>query len=283
MAASSASLALTDRYRDLLLQLRFRVTATTARTWGMLDPGNLDESYADWRTHALAVVQAAKVQGVAQADAYLAAYLASETGREVLAQGIDPEPYMDTEDGRSLAWALTTPLLTVKMALARGDSGQALQLGLHRAARAISGEVMGAPRRALHDLMEESSQVKGKRRVTSANACGACLALADGQVMDLGEHLRVHGHCRCITEPVVKGVRERVWRPTGRQSFDAMTPEEQAALFHGRGGAEKAELLRSGAVPFAALVCNQDQAVGPPTFTEAPMSALRQRTHAATA
>ena len=248
-----------------------------------MDPESLDESYAQWRASAVAVVQAGKVNGVAQADAYLAAFLASETGRERLAAGVDPEAYMDTEDGRSLLVALSTPLLTVRMAVPSVGMAAALAHGLSRASRVIAGEVLGAPRRALQDLLTDEPLVKGKRRVTSANACGACLALADGRVMEAWEQLLVHGHCRCVTEPVVQGVRERITRPTGRDIFDAKSPAAQAALFHGRGGAEKAELLRSGAVPFSALVCNQAQAVGPPTFTEAPLAALKTTARAATA
>lgn len=282
MAANRRSLALTDRYRDALLQLRLRATVATAQAWRNLSPEDLDGSYRAWMATAIAVVEASKVRGVALSDAYLAAFLASETGREYQPRGVDPDAYMDTEDGRSLAAALVVPLLTVKMLADSRGLDVALGMGLLRASRIVATEVLGAPRRALGDLMADTPEVKGWRRVTRPNACGACLALANGVVMDPGARLKVHGNCRCTAEPVVRGVRDRYIRPTGEEIFRAMSPKQQAELFRGRGGEEKAELLRSGAVPFAALVAHQEQAVGPATFTEASLKALRNMASSAT-
>ena len=123
--------------------------------------------------------------------------------------------------------------------------------------------------------MASEDRVKGWRRVIGGNPCGACLAEADGRTHDPTDPFRRHSHCRCVREPVVRGVPDRYRRPTGREHFDALTPEGQAALFHGRGGEEKAALIRSGAVPLEALVKREPQVVTPDQFTEAPLGDLR--------
>lgn len=278
MPASRTSLALTDSYRDRLLGVRLQAALTLRRAWAALDPRDLDTTFGRWLDAAAAFVGAAKRAGVAATDAYLAAYLSEELATDVRARGIDPEPYLPTVDGRDLRTALLPALFTVKATVAQGrDVDTGLAFGLHRATRIAAVEVMDAPRRALRDLMQEDDRIRGYRRATAPMACGACLALATEAVLPPAEPLRQHTHCRCTAEPVVRGVRERVRRPTGREYFDALTPAQQAALFHGRGGAEKADLIRTGAVPFEALVERTEQAVTPDQFTEASLAALRAK------
>lgn len=279
MPASRSSVELTNRYRATLLDLRAQAASTAARLWLALDLSDLDTSYATWRAGVLGAVEASKRTSVTLSDAYLAAYVASELGAAPAARGLDPEPYMDTEDGRPLAQALLPPLFTVKAALA-ARRPDALRLGLVRATRIVSEEVSTAPRRALGDLMASDERIEGWRRVVSGRPCGACLAQADGRVHAPADPFNRHGHCRCLREAVLRGVPERVIRPTGREVFDSLSPAEQDALFHGRGGVEKADLVRSGAVPLDALVKHERQAVGPDQFTEASLADLRLKTPA---
>lgn len=277
MPADRTALALTDAYRDRLLQARLRAAQLAARTWPLVDPKNLDESYARWHAANVAGAEAVKRDGVTLTDAYFASYLAASLATEVRPRGLDPEPYLDTVDGRTLARAFITPLLLVKHLLRSGRMpDEALRIGQARATRVAAVEALSAPRRALGDLIREEDRVKGWRRVTAPNACGACLALATSVVRDPEDVLEEHGHCRCTAEPVVRNVRERILRPTGRDLFDSLGRDAQAALFHGRGGEEKAELIRSGAVPFDALICRQSMADVPDTFTEQSLGALRE-------
>jgi hypothetical protein len=265
---------LTDTYRSNLLDLRARTAHLAASAWMALSLRDLDASYGRWRSLVGAAVEGVKRQGVTLSDAYLATYVAAELGTHPQLQGLDPSPFVDTVDGRSLADALTPPLFTVKRALAEGRQ-DALRLGLVRATRVVSEEVLDAPRRALGDLMANEDRVDGWKRVIGANPCGACLAQADGRVHEPTDAFHRHGHCRCVREPVVRGVPDTFRRPTGREFFDGLSPEDQAALFHGRGGAEKADLIRSGAVPLDALVRREAQVVTPDQFTEASLDDLR--------
>lgn len=275
MPSSREALALTDAYRSRLLQARQYAASVTARAWQGLDLRDLDGSFGTWLATAEAVVGGAKRHGVTVSDHYLAAFVAAETGDQPRPRALDPDPYLPTVDGRPLRQALATPLLTVKSAIGAGRTDDALRLGQARATRIVAVEVLDAPRRALGDLMREEDRIVGWHRVVSANACGACLALASGDRMEKDAHVHTHSSCRCIAEPEVARVEQRYRRPSGREIFDAMTPEEQARLFAGRGGAEKADLVRSGAVPFDALVKRERQEVTPDQFTEASLDDLR--------
>lgn len=280
MARTEASFQITDAYQQHLLADRFAVAGAVAHSWQSLDPSDLDGSGARWVAGMAPLLAAYQARGVTASDGYLSAFLASELATHVPPRGIDPTPYLVAASGAPLDQLLVNPLVTVKLAVAKGRPIEvALHLGLVRATRTAAVEALDAPRRALLDLMAEDDRVEGWERLTSPHACGACLALATGDTHDPHKPLPTHDHCRCVTEPVVKRVRHTVRRQTGREMFDALSPDEQAALFHGRGGAEKAELLRSGAVPFDALVHRDAMAAVPDQFTEASLTALREHTH----
>lgn len=114
--------------------------------------------------------------------------------------------------------------------------------------RVAHDAVVDAYRDAAFDRAEQL-QV-GWVRECQENACGACLALADGRVHAWTDR-RFYRHTRCRCKPVPSSRR----RPrTGRQIFDSLTRAEQDRLFHGRGGAAKADALRTGAVELSDLV-----------------------------
>ncbi len=275
MPASEGSLALTDGYRARLLATRQTVTRALNASWRMLDLADLDATYAVWVSALAPTISAAQAAGVALADAYLATYIRSETGRHTPPIGIDPAALAGKDQfDRPLEQALIPPIYTVKMSLADHGAEGALELGLARAARIAAGATLAAPAAALTEALGSRSEVVGYRRATSSNPCGACLAAATGAIQETATTLEPHTHCRCTKEPVIKGVRERYFRPTGQEMFDRMTPAEQDALFHGRGGAEKAELLRSGEITLDDLLTRQPMAEGGAVITETPMSAL---------
>jgi hypothetical protein len=152
----------------------------------------------------------------------------------------------------------------------------ALRLGLVRATRIVSEEVSGAPRRALGDLMAEDERVDGWRRVTSRRARAAPAWRSRTAVHAPADAVPSARPLSLLREAVLRGVPERYpGRPAGKL-FDSLSPADQAALFHGRGGAEKADLVRSGAVPFDALVKHERQAALPDQFTEASLADLRE-------
>jgi hypothetical protein len=64
--------------------------------------------------------------------------------------------------------------------------------------------------------------------------------------------------------------------PTGRQLFDAMTPEEQDRAFRGHGGHDKAQALRDGTVKLEDLVTIADERLERTDYvvTETPLRDL---------
>lgn len=276
MPARHASLAITDAYRVRLLLLRNFAAAQVTAAWGSLDIDRLDATFARWLRLALATMTMAQREAAGLSGAYLASYVDSELGRRSPGVPVDPDRYAGrTSDGRPLSKLLIGGLIAAKVAMTnRVGPTQALAMGRARVVRAAHTEVLEASRLALTDAMSEDERVIGWRRVTSDNPCGACLGAADGRIYHDAELPHVHGHCRCTSEPVVRGVKERVQRPTGRQLFDAMSPAQQDHLFAGRGGAAKADLIRSGAVSLERLVTTEPQEMGRSLITETPLDEL---------
>jgi len=97
---------------------------------------------------------------------------------------------------------------------------------------------------------------------------------ATGAIHPVGDMPKVHRHDRCVAEPVIRGVRDRVDRPTGEQLWHRMTPIQQDTVFSNRGGHQKADLIRSGAVALPDLVTPSPLATMPDEITETPLAAL---------
>jgi hypothetical protein len=279
MPASSESVALTDHYRDELATERGAALAVIASSWALLEREDLDHSYALWMATAAAMIAEKQRSGISAAEAYLATFIASEFARRFvpLRESADTSGLIGFDRfGRPLLEALRPPLFTVKAAITGGIAFDvALRLGRNRALRIGAESMANAPREALHRLHERSSSVAGWRRVpVGPTSCGACLADADGSVHRERDRLKIHAACDCVAEPVIIGVRERFVRPTGEQIFRDMTPDQQAELFQGRGGAEKAKVLRNGDAPFSSLISPDRRVLGPDGITETPLASL---------
>lgn len=274
MPASRQAAALTDAYRNRLLVIRQQATVATVRSWrAQLDPDRLDETWGEFERTAVAALVAAQAAGVSLTSTYLAAYLSAELARPVQTPATDTAPLIGvTAGGIVIAKALVAARVATKLAIGSGTGpAAAMLLGQNRVARTVASEAMAAPRAALADAIREDDRLAGWHRVVAPGACGACLALATGQTMDAEDDLTVHSACRCVTEPVVVGVSQRFRRPTGRELFDRMNEAEQDAMF----GAEKASLVRDGAVPFAALAQHEHRAAAPDAVTERSLKSLQ--------
>ena len=267
MPGAARSLRVTDAYRRRLLALQTRAKQLGRWTVGVEDIDGTGQAWIGQTVAALEVVQRA---GVTLTAGYVTAYIASETRRPAQPAVVHTESVGQAQDGQPLAKSLAAALITVKAALRDNrEPATALRMGENRATRLIQSAALSAPRAAMHATVEQDPRLGGWRRVTFGG-CGACLAAADGIVYGPDTPLKVHDHCRCVAEPVVMGVGEREWRPTGKQIFDAMPPEQQNALL----GDEKAALVRSGQVAFERLIQPQPMAIAPDGITERPLVAL---------
>jgi hypothetical protein len=270
MPAHRDSLRITDTYRKRLVALRDHAAGVARDAWAQLDPEALDATHAEWVAATATTTEAIQHAGLQLTAGYLAAFLTSEMRRPTTPPPINPARYAGrARDGRPLTDTLAATLIAVKTALTDGTPvTDALAAGATRATRLVSSEAIAAPRAALADEIHADPRISGWRRVT-AGGCGACLAAASETHGD-DEPLPVHDGCRCTAEPVVAGTPDHFPRPTGRQLLDHMTVDEQDALL----GAEKAQLLRSGAIDLSDLISRSPMVAIDDQITETPLKDL---------
>lgn len=212
MPASERSIGITDAYRARIT----RLGELAARLPWTVSLQDIDETGGAWIARTAAQLTVLQGAGAQLAAGYVAAYVASETGRPLAPRPVDDSGAGNADDGRPLTVALATALIAVKAALKRDhEPGDALRFGEDRARRMVASAAAAAPRVALTSAIVADEQIVGWRRVTRGG-CGACLAAADNAVRQ-GE-LKVHPHCECTTEPVLAGVRDTVLRPSATKS-----------------------------------------------------------------
>jgi hypothetical protein len=268
--ASERSLRLTNTYRDRLAVLSDRISAYTATSWQHVTVRDLDRSHDEWLTSTVLTLEQAQRAGVALTLAYLASFIASETGQRALElPKYDPARAIGFgEDGQPLAVPLQKTLIGVKSLMKDGRSPEdALTETGHRAERLAAGAVMAAPRTTLADQVAEHPAIVGWRRVTRGG-CGACLAAAAHAYAD--EPMRVHAHCHCSQEPIIRDVPDRFPRETGPEIFARMSRVEQDQAL----GSTAAQAVRAGAVAWPELIQTQPMTVGADWISQAPDAAL---------
>lgn len=254
MAALERSLRLTEAYRARLLRTREQTAKLIAERWRSAQPEDLAERGRAWTLPAAQQLRIAQELAVSLSSGYVAAYTASELNGAVAAPpALEVDEHAPQLD--HLAAQMSGAIITLRAALAAGrPPAEAARMGLNVAMRTTSTQLLTTARSALSGAMVVDERIVGFRRVTSGNACGACLAAATGAIQPSSTTMPAHPHCRCIKEPVVRDATERFRRPTGSEIFLAKSTAEQDALFAGRGGAAKADLIRSGEVPLEALI-----------------------------
>jgi hypothetical protein len=272
MPGSERSLEITDAYRARLAALTHRVGTFAAVTWQQaVNLDDLDGSHASWLATVTVALEQAQRSGVNLTLAYLAAFIASETGRRAVEiPAYNAAGVIGVSDtGQPLAVPLSKTVIDVKVALKDGKSpADALAGGEQRALRLAETAAMHAPRAALQDQIGTHPMLVGWRRVT-AGGCGACMAAA-AHGYSKGEPMHVHAHCRCSQEPVVKDVPDRAPRETGPDIFARMTRAEQDQAL----GPAAAEAVRAGAVAWPDLIGHSPMVMGPPMLTQAPLAAV---------
>jgi hypothetical protein len=269
MPASERSLQITDAYRSRLIALSDRMGAYTAQKWRSVSVENLDRSHAGWLASVVPALDQAQRAGSLLTAAYLAAFIASELGHATPdVRQVDPGRALGAADGQPLEVPLSKTLIGVKAALKDGKSPtEALAEQQHRAQRLAVSATMVAPRRVLAEEIASDSRIVGWRRVTRGG-CGACLALAAKGFTDT-EPLKVHDHCHCTAEPVIRDVEQTARRATGPELFVAMSAAQQDQAL----GPAAAQAVREGRVSWPDLVATSPMKVGPDQITQAPVGA----------
>lgn len=270
MAANPRSLTLTDRYSRQLARTASRVKALAGGRWN-LAPEDFDGSYSSWLdVVVLAVVQAQR-QNLRLTQAYLSAFVLSETGSRTRLPAVSPDEFVGrSRDGRELREAWSSPPIKAKVAIGDGKTvEEASSVAQEAALNLVDVDTYHGARGPLAALIGTVSAFEGYRRVTGGSACGACLGAADGTVFSSDEVFQLHANCDCVAEPVVAGVRDTARRESGQQIFENLSLSEQNA----RLGVEAAEAVRSGLVAVGDLVGFSPMKTEPDWLTQKPLSA----------
>lgn len=265
MAANLRSLQLTDRYAARLADTAARVERLAKARWN-LDPSDFDASYASWLDVVVPLVTQAQRQNQRLTQAYLTAFITSETGRRPKLPSVDPVAGR-SRDGRDLREAWTSPPIKAKIAISEGRTAEeASAVASSAAIDLVNVDTYHGARGPAAALLAAAPFVTGYRRVTVGQTCGACLGAADGSVLPITASFQIHAHCDCVAEPAIRGLPTR--RPTGQQIFDDLNPGAQDQMV----GARAAAAIRDGQIGLKDLVGESPMVTEANWITQKPLS-----------
>ncbi len=264
MPATELAYRLTDSYRESVQTQIESVEASVRLLWSRIprDRPDLDAEYDTLLRSLVPQTVANQSTAIRASSGYLSAFLTVETG-EAARVTVPTNGIGLARDGRPLVTALRSPLILVKTELKRGQTlDRALALGEQRALLMAGLAVDEIAQQALLLGIDQGERFDGWQRAVRGT-CGACLGAANGP--SGGLTFRKHPHCKCVSEPRVRGTRDRYPRPTGTDLFAAMTADEQDEAV----GPRVAAAIRSGETSLAALVGESPQTHGDDFLTQA--------------
>lgn len=192
---------LTERHRRLQIGVASRTVQLMHASWGILDPDDLDGSFATWLRVVRPIVDAQRIESSNLAgDFYLAA-------REIADVASLP-PRLLTAGPVELRQLATSMLITgpasIRAARARGVApGRAVAVAEARAARAAMRHTLNAGRDTITRTVGQDEAAHGWHRIASGTACKFCHMLATrGAVYRAGiVDFRAHDGCSCTAAP----------------------------------------------------------------------------------
>lgn len=213
-----------------------------ARLWRQVDRADIARSWADLVPRLLVALVAAQRASAGASDAYVAAALA-EQGVDVGLVGVNALALSGVaSDGRNLGTLLAQPIVTSKVALARGGTAaRAMAAGQGALQMIVATQVADAGRVADGVALTAQRSATGYVRMTVGKTCSRCLILA-GMRFQWNAGFRRHPRCDCRHVPVAEDVPGDV-RTDPKAAFQSMTREEQDRVFTKAG----AQSIREGA------------------------------------
>lgn len=201
MAATADGAALTAAHRTAQQQIGTATAAQLAAVWPLLDPDDLNGTFARWLQATVPIVQAGRNTSAAVAGAYYQSYRAAEG---VAGPVSLPAGTLVPVDRLQAGLVITGPA-QIKRALTRGaDLADAI-----RTAQAMSSAVgemhaLDGGRERIVQATIDDERALGWARATGPKCCSFCGMLASrGFVYRSRESasFQAHPSCRCTPEP----------------------------------------------------------------------------------
>jgi hypothetical protein len=185
---------------------RAKTILQLATVFALLDPDDLDGTFADWLFVVSALINARRTESANLAGAYLTAQRTLELGAPteiILAPPVD-------EKTLSVSMLVTGPA-SLRANRAR-HVDQALDIAKARSSAAGMRHVLNAGRETIAATVMADPEARGYRRVISANACKFCSMLAGRGPVYKSERTATfsrdghhyHDGCACTAEPVYR-------------------------------------------------------------------------------
>lgn len=204
--------------------------------WALLDPADLDGTFARWMQVVVPLVTGQRRTSAQLAAGYLSAFRLIESGAAPFA------PVLAADlDARALTTSmLVTGPVSVKAALGRGVLlDRAVEASQTRTAGAAMRHALDGGRETITSTVDADPAAHGWARATSGKSCGFCAMLASrgpvfkskasaaGSRTDPEGRHKVHDACNCTFEPVYQ--RDAAW-PAGARRYQEMWRDATAGL-----------------------------------------------------
>lgn len=201
MAATFRGRQLTELHRRAQLRLGAATIRQMRIVWRLMDPADLDASFAEWLRVSAPIISQQHQASTALAASYMSAYRASEIGLAAFTP-IPAEPI----SAKALITSMTvTGPVAVKVAMSRGETAErAMAIGETLSAGAAMRWALAGGRDTILESMRADREVFRWARATSGTPCAFCAMLASRGAVYRSEQtagFQAHDSCACFPEP----------------------------------------------------------------------------------
>lgn len=202
MASTLLASRLTEAHRVAQLRLGVLTVDQMRTIWPLLDPADLDGTFARWLRAATPVIGRQRATSSRLSANYLTTFRRLELGPDV-------EPIVPTLSEVVATKQLATSLLvtgpiSIKRAMTRSvPLERALDVANGTSAAAGMRLALDGGRDTLMKTIDNDPRAGRWSRVTSGNACDFCELLAERGAVYASDTVdfEAHDHCSCMPEP----------------------------------------------------------------------------------
>lgn len=238
MAHTKEGLVLTREHRRAQDRVVARtLQAATIAYRGILDPTDLDGTFAAYATTQVGVLQAGQRQVSDLADDHYLALRRVEAPRAPALTRPPSQPWNNSgwelrgpDRARAVTSLLVTGPATVKRAMGQGlPLNQAMDRGLRATLGSSGRHVQNAGRRRIIDNVRADAAAGGWARSSPGTPCSFCaMLIGRGPVYSKGSvKFRSHDHCQCYP---VAFFGDAGWTPQGAE-FNAIWKETSKGAY----------------------------------------------------